>query len=57
MNFQYVPLDIVVMEDDNWCQTLGWFTGVHFPEINPYDINNMKFDLNVSIMVRFIASG
>ena len=45
------------MEDDNWCQTLGWFTGVHFPDINPYDINNMKFDLNVSIMVRFIANG
>ena len=30
-------------------------TSVYFPDINPnyYDINDMKFDLNVSIKVRF----
>ena len=30
----------------NWCQ----FTGVHFPDLNrnSSDLNNMKFDLNVS---------
>ena len=31
--------------------------GVRFPDIDPnfHDINSMKFDLNVSVKVRFIA--
>ena len=31
---------------------------LHFPDMNPnsYDINNMKFDLNLSVYVRFIAN-
>ena len=57
MNLQFAPPYKEVMKDDNWCQVLGQFTGVHFPDIipNSYDINNMKFDLNVSTNVKFIA--
>ena len=37
---------------------LGQFTGVHFPDLHPnsYDINNMKFDLNVYTKVGFNAN-
>ena len=47
------------MKDDNWCQTLGQFNGVHFPDLNPnsYDKNNMKLDLNVSTEVKFKLPG
>ena len=29
MNLQFVPPDMVVMEDESCCQTLSQFTGVH----------------------------
>ena len=52
INLQFVPVDKVVVKDDTWCQTLGQFIGVHFPNLNPdtYGINNMKF---VSTKVKF----
>ena len=43
------------MKDENWCQTLSQFTGVHFSDRNPnsYDIYNiMKLHLNVSTNVQ-----
>ena len=48
MNLQFEPAEKVVMKDQNWCQTLGIYAGVHCPDLiaNSYDINNMKFDLN-----------
>ena len=55
MNLKFVSADKVVMKDDNLCQTLGQFTGVHFYDLNPncYDISNIKkFDLNVSTKVK-----
>ena len=58
MYFQFALPGKVVLEDGNWCETLGLFTGVHFPEINlnSHDMNHLKFDLTVSIKVRFIAN-
>ena len=58
MNFKFAPPEKAVLKDKNWCQRLGQFTGVHFPDIKPnsYDKNNMKFDSNVSIKVSFIAN-
>ena len=46
------------MKDKNWCQTLGQYTGVHFPDLNPNSNsknNIMKFGLHVSTKVKFNA--
>ena len=60
MNLQFAPGDkvVMVMKDDNWCQTLGQFTGAHFPELNLncYDINNTKSNLNVSTKAKLNAN-
>ena len=55
MNLQFASADKVVMKDGNWCQTLGQFTGVHFPDLNSifYEINNMKFHLDIFTKVKF----
>ena len=47
------------MKDYNWCQTLGQFAGVYFSNLDliTYDINDMKFDLNVSTKVKFKTPG
>ena len=59
LNLQFAPPDNVVLQDDNWCQTLVLITGKHFCDIksNSYDINNMKFDSNVSIKIIFKTLG
>ena len=46
------------MKDDYWCQTLGQFTGVDFPDLKPdsFNVNSMKFDLNVSIKVKIMPN-
>ena len=58
MNLQFAPAGKVVMKDGNSCQILDQFSGVHFLDLNSnfYDTNNMKFDLNVSTIIRFIAN-
>ena len=58
MEFEIVSPQKVVMKDDNWCQTLGQFTSVHFSDLNSdsYDINNMVFELNISTKVNFITN-
>ena len=58
MNLQFAPADKVVMKDGNQCQKLSQFTGVHFLNLNPnsYDINNMKLNLSISTIVKFIAN-
>ena len=45
------------MKDDNWCQTIDYFTTVHLPDLNPnyYGINNIKPELNLSNKVEFNA--
>ena len=58
MNLQFPSVDNVVMKDENWCQTLGQYTGVHFPDLNPNSNsknNIMKFGLHVSTKVKFNA--
>ena len=58
INFQFAPPNKVVMTDVNWFQSLGQFTAAHFLDLNQYsyDVNNMKFDLNASAKVKFIAN-
>ena len=66
MNSQFVSADMVAMKDGSSCQTLGQFTGLHFPELkwfpdhfpdqSSYNVNIiLKFDLNVSTKVKFNA--
>ena len=51
MNLQFESAD----KDETWCETLGQFIDLHFPDLNPnyFDLNNMKFDLDVSTKVKF----
>ena len=59
LNLQFAPPDNVVLQDDNWCQTLVLITGKHFCDVksNSYDIKSMKFDSNVSIKIIFKTLG
>ena len=45
----------MVVEGDTWFQTFGQFICFHFLDLNPdsYDLDKMKFDLDVSTKVRF----
>ena len=58
MNLQFVPANKVEVKDETWCQTLGQFSGVYFPDLNSnsYYRNNKKFDLDVSTKVKFEVS-
>ena len=55
MNLHFVPAVKMVVEGDTWFQTFGQFIGFHFLDLNPdsYDLDKMKFDLDVSTKVRF----
>ena len=58
IKLQFAPPGKVVMKDDNWGETFGQFTVVHFSDLNKssYDISNMKFDLNVSTVAKCIVN-
>ena len=59
VNLQFAPAEKVLLKIDDWCQTLGQFTGVHFLDLNSNsnDINNVKLNLNVSTKIKFNGQG
>ena len=58
INLQFASAGKVANKDEIWCDTLGQFTSLDFPDLNPntYDIKNMKFGLNVYTKVNFFAN-
>ena len=59
MDLHFVPAEKMVVKDDIWGQILGKFIGAHFSDLNPnfYDMNDMKFGLDVSTKVKFERPG
>ena len=54
--FRFAQVDKMVVKNHSRCQTLGQFTGVNFPDLNPnsYHINDIiKFDLNIATKAKF----
>ena len=56
---QIAPGDKVAMKVDNRCPVFGQFTGAHFSDTNKnsYDINNIKFVLNIFTRVKHKRPG
>ena len=56
MNFQFAPPDKVVFKDDNVKHFVNLLVCIFLISTQILELNTMKFDLNVSIKVRFIAN-